>query len=265
MLPLHPKGLVQHTGQPLSRLLAGTLLAGLLSGAVLMLPLCQCWLPVVDEAITRTPSKTVIAQATLKSSIEGQRLLAANRFISVNMVLGPHEVSSSTSDVRLLLQEHHLRVGSIAGFIDFSYPGGYQINLDSSALMPWWTSRKPFILSLIWLVISFSLVGSWLGLALIYCLPIRWLAALFGRSLRSAKAFALGLLGLGPGAIIALLAALLYGNERLSLQEYLLAMALHWVVPWIWIVLSLRHIPLDATQDNPFTHQGTDQSSNPFL
>ena len=213
----------------------------LMGGGIMVCPVLQ-WVPVIEKGMEAVPEGTHVKFGRLQSPFHGFLKLAHNRFLSIELRNGSIARSQSASDVRMVVGEKGMLVGSLAGYIQLPYFNGYVIPLDAQNLLPWWLSRKGLLFVMGWMLTAAMLVVSWVCLSLLYVLPLDVLIRGMKRLCTRQRVFKLALIGLFPGAVLASIATLLYGLGYLPLQEYLLAMLLHIPFSWIWILLALSLI-----------------------
>ena len=235
-----------------------------MGGGIMVCPVLQ-WVPVLEKGMEAVPEGTHVRFGQLQSPFQGSLELAHNRFLSIELRNGSIARSQSASDVRVVVGEKGMLVGSLAGYVQVPYWNGYVIDLDAQNLLPWWLSRKGLLFVMGWMLAAVMLVVSWVCLSLLYVLPLGVLIRAMKRLCSRQRAFKLALIGLFPGAVLASIATLLYGLGYLPLQEYLLAMVLHLPFSWIWILLALRALPPSGLSPNPFVLQTTQDRRNPFL
>ena len=229
--------------------------------------------------MTQFPAGSVVEKQRFTTPSPTSANLASNRHISVSVRTDHQTEISATSDVRIILDESGIRVGSLLGYLDIAYPAGYIVDLDPDQLQPWWLSRSYFFylgsFALLW--VGFSVM--WRLLAGIYLFPVFILAYLWGRCSPVGTIFRLNLMALMPPALFMAAALALYGLERCNLQVLLVANVIHIPMSWLIILLSVRKLELQSRlpavspeeklpQDNPFEpkeSRSQDRSKrNPF-
>lgn len=221
------------------------------------------WLPVLESALKVCPEGVLFESGRLVAAEPTSKILASNTFFSIAIRTHPGLESASTSDVRVLLDEAQLRIGSLAGFLSIPYPPGFTMHLDSNNLYPWWSSRRFFVCLVGWGCMWAGILACWCMLAAIYAMPFHLLAYLFCRECSSRLAFRMNLMSLIPPALFMTLALVLYGQQRLHLQELLVACVIHIPLAWILALLSLFH--LDRRPSRTASRgQDVEPSPNPF-
>jgi hypothetical protein len=155
------------------------------------------------------------------------------------------------------LGERDFKVYSQLGFVQGRYPAGWRIGLNRGEAAPWWGAWAPPILGIAALLVIVSLLLCWTILAALYAGPA-WLAGFFAnRALSFADSWRLAGAALMPGCVLLTAAIFFYGMGFLDLIRLGLAVAAHLILGWIYIWLSIRHLPLhpesEAIKRNPFT------------
>jgi hypothetical protein len=258
------RGIADWADQFRTGVLIYTLAMGFLIASVVGWFLWTKWLPVWESSLAQLPAGSVIEKQRFATPTPTSVSLTSNRFISISVRTDPQSEISATSDVRVILDESDLRVGSLFGYMHLPYPEGYIIDLDPVQLQPWWLSRSYFFylggFTLIW--IGFSVL--WRVIAAIYWVPVFILTYLWGRTSSVGTIFRLNLLSLMPPALFMTVALALYGLEQLNLQEFLVANAIHIPMGWGIILLSVRKLEVRSLRPSTDSSESKKTRTNPF-
>ncbi len=255
-LPVTPRGVAAFAHASLGRLWLVQTVCALLAAGVVTGFLAVDWFPVTAKAIERMPAEGQIYDGALRWAGEAPVRLAENRFLSISVDPNRAGQLRSTSHVQLDFSRSSVRVYSLFGFIEAAYPRGYVIAFNRHELKPWWGAWSPALLALAFLAVLAGLWVTWAALATVYSAPV-WLLAFFtnqtpgwGGSWRLAGA------ALMPGALFMIGALVVYGLAGLEVLHLLLALVLHFLVGWLYVVICpflLAPAPGTAAQArNPF-------------
>jgi hypothetical protein len=162
----------------------------------------------------------------------------------------------STTDFEIELGRHGLRLRSLLGYVTWDYPEGYRIGLSRTEFMAWWGAWRMPALAIIGSVAFIGQFLYWAVLAFLYAAPIRFIAFYAdrgGSSLTCLRAAAAALL---PSSVVMGAVIVLYGLGRIDLVGLLFGWALHFLVGWVYVLLtpfSLRRMPtVPKRRANPF-------------
>jgi hypothetical protein len=207
-----------------------------------------------------------IRAAHLEWTGSSPQLLAESRFLSVVVDRDRAASRRIEADVELTLERDCLRVHSLFGYLDVTYPGGWVIAVNRPQVESWWGAHRMAVFASVGVVAMVGLCVCWIVLAVPYSLVARFVGFWFDARLTWAGAWRLSSAALLPGALVMAGAIFLYGGQRLNLVGLLLALPLHLVVGWGYLLVAPARLPRrsDALTkgSNPF-RTSTDPG-NPF-
>jgi hypothetical protein len=238
----------------------------LLACAMVLWFIARNWFPVITQAIKQMPEAGEIRSGRLIWNGDSPVSLADNRFLAIAVDLKHEGQARSPAHVAVELGEQDVRIFSLLGYIDGRYPPNWWLGLNRTEAMPWWGAWTPPILGIVAIGVIVTLLLSWSVLATIYAGPA-WLIGFFAnRDLSLGGSWRLCGAALMTGCVVQMAAIFLYGLGFLDLVRLGVSFAVHFVVGWVYIWLSIRKLPLHpdsaAAKGNPFTHSGTTEKSD---
>jgi hypothetical protein len=214
------------------------------------------WFPAIDEAIRHLPASGEIRAGKLVWTDDTPKRLAEGHFLALAVDLNHEGMARSPAHLAVEFGEQDVKVFSLFGFMQRSYPRKWTLAFNRNELEPRWGAWRPAILAVVAGAVIIGLLGSWAGLATVYFLPA-WLAGFFAnRDLTLAGSWLLAGAALMPGALFLTGSIVCYGLGALDLVRLGAACALHFAVGWIYVLLGLwrRSLhPEATTAKNPFT------------
>lgn len=258
--PLTPAGVAAFAGATFVRLLAVAAAVAAIVAVTVGAFCSDVWFPTVREAIARLPETGEIRQGRLAWPGERVVLLAEGRALSIVVDLDHRGELGREADFSLQFGLADLRVWSLLGYVDFAYPASYRIAASRGDLEPWWAAREPLLLAGIFAATLLALLLLWALLATACCGPV-WVVAFFGnRRLTLAGAWKLAAAAQLPGALLLAVLVLGYTFGTLSLIRFSFGVLLHFIVGWVFALVSPGCLPEDTTtrkpKENPFTTGG---------
>jgi len=228
----------------------------------LMLLLGQHWSPVLDSAISKLPEQGGLHKGRLQWPETPSGTLAGNRFLLIIVDPNGEQQHGQLADFQIELRSESWILGSILGYLEFPYAlQTFQINRTKQ--IPWWGSRRPFLLIGISLSIGLTYGFVCLLLGLIGIWPAKTVAYFsdrqggFGPLLRLSTAA-----WLPPGALIAT-ASFCYALNLLPLVGFLIMIPICCMAGWIYLFFSPFFLPNTVHSDrNPFDEGG--EQENPI-
>jgi hypothetical protein len=256
--PLTPRGAAAFARAPTGRLFTMQLVVALIGAAIVVWFLNRNWYPVIRHAIDAAPEQGEIRGQTLDWTGAPSVRLAENRFLALAVDLDHSGQVRSPAHIGVEFGRQDFKVYSLFGFLNFSYPASCRVWFNRTELLPWWGAWAPAILGLAALAVIAGLLLTWMALSTLYCGPV-WLIGFFAnRDVSLGGSWRLAGAALMPGALLLEFALLLYGAGVLDPLRLLVACAAHFVVGWVYLILSPFAVPLlpsaVAEKGNPFTH-----------
>jgi hypothetical protein len=213
--------------------------------------------PVLVAAIRKMPDEAIIRNGRLEGVSTG--LLAERKFLSVAIDLGDRGGVGQIADLQLELHKRNVWIcpsyRSLAGVILFRYPASGSRPVSRANLEPWWDAWKPMCYVGILMAVGLGLLVIWTVLAAIYTPVIRVIAYFGDRSLRLGQCWNLAGAALMPGALLMVLAIVLYGSQVIDLIGLIVLSAFHFVLGWVYVSvapLSAPRLARETAVVNPF-------------
>ena len=255
--PLTPRGVAAFAHAKWGRLWLVQLLVAVAAAAGLAWAIHSCWFGIISAAVDHLPAQGSIRGGKLLWDTDSPQVLAENRFLAITVDLDHQGQARSPAHLQVEFGRSRVRVFSLLGFLDRAYPRGYTIAFNRAELIPWWGAWAPAFLAIIVGGAVAGLLGVWQVLAVLYA-PAAWLVAFFAnRSLTFRQAIRLAGAALMPGALAMLAAILFYALALLDPIQLLAALALHFVLGWVFVFVSPFFLPRHpeapaSPRQNPF-------------
>lgn len=266
-LPLQPitfGGVASFARARLKRLILVQFIVAVCAGVTMVFLAATVLAPVITQAIASLPGEGAVRDGSLVWSTNAPVKLGENPFLSI--VVDPDENNDfgQTSDFQLELNHRQVKIRSLLGYLRVPYAGGWVIYLNRPEADPWWGARKPFILGGIGLGTVAGLFLCWGVLATVYSGPARLIAYFTDRDASWFGCWKLCGAALMTGALVFTLALWLYGCQQLPLVGLLLALLLHVLIGWAYVIVATLRLPLLADvrpkKVNPFRPADTTQT-----
>jgi hypothetical protein len=247
---------------PIGRLWLVQLIVAIAAGGTLVWFIATAWEPSIREGIRRLPNQGGVRGGQLEWPDVGNTRLAEGRFLTWMATPGVESNPGQVSDLQVEFGDAAVKVRSFFGFVALPYPRGWSIEVNRTALEPWWGAWRPAVYAAVFGGGVVGLFVAWWVLAFLYAFPARLMAALGGRSATWWQCWKLCGAALMPGALIFTLAIGLYGLQRLSLPTLLVFVPLHLGIGWIYVLVAPGRLPriesasAEEAPANPFEAQG---------
>jgi hypothetical protein len=256
--PLTPRGVAAFATASFGRLWLVQLIVAGFAGLCVIWFLNRAWLPVVAEAIQQLPGESEIRRGKLNWAGSSPEVLAENRFLAVAIDLKHEGQARSPAHVQVELGERTVKIISILGFVERSYPVGWRVGLSRTEAEPWWGAWRPASLAVSGGATAVALMAIWGILGLFYSAPA-WLLAFFAnRQGKWVGQWRLAQAALLPGALVLSLGIVLYGLGALDLLRLFVAAGAHMLIGWVYVVAAIFRLPIQkgegafGAKENPF-------------
>jgi hypothetical protein len=270
-------GVARYASARVGRLLGVALLFSLLPAAVLSRIAGHCWWPVITEAVDQLPESARIEGGVLQVREKETRLLAANQFLSLQLVPGDMPEESAGVDLSVQLGKEALVTGSLFGESIFPYPVALTVTLDRKEVWPVWGAWKGPLLAGVLTAAILFLFASWFTMALIYAPLALGIGRMAGREVNFARAWKLSVAAQWPASLLMTFALALYSTGEIGLLFVIIMFGAHFI-PSILNVLTAPFCLPKATppekpvkseksaraRNNPFTPAKPKKGKNPF-
>ena len=254
--PITPRGVAAFATASYGRLFLFQCLIALLGAAAVVWFVATAWFPTIRAAIAQLPSEGVIRNQELQIVRTSAEPLAEGRFLGFAVDLEQQSRATLTGDVRVELHRKSFEICSLLGCWRFVYPHGWEIHFSRPELQPWWGAWQTMLLTILGLSVVFTLLLAWTMLATLYWPVVYLVAYLNDRELKLAQSWRMAAASLLPGALVMIAGILAYGLGTLDLVRFLVVTVLHFLVPWVYLVIS----PLLS----PRVQRGSSATKNPF-
>jgi hypothetical protein len=255
--PLTPRGVAAFAGASFRRLVVTQFVLAFIAAVAVAHFFHSACFPAVQAAIDNLPLTGQIQSGRLAWTA-GPQMLADGRFLAFD-VDPDHsaQLRSVTADIQIEFGHDTVRVMSIFGFADFSYPAGETVPFNQPQLDPLWKAWRAEILFLIAAAAIIIFPVIWWILAVIYFLPVWLMGYLANRELNLKGSLKLSGAAILPGALLMTAAIILYTLGVLNLIAFLFVFAAHFVLHWLYLFSAQFFLPRGAVAtatpgENPF-------------
>jgi hypothetical protein len=271
--PLTPRGVAAFARAPLRRLLLVQFIFALLAAIAVVWFLRTAWFPTVRQAIENLPAQGAMKSGKLNWPGESPEWLAEGHFLAFDVDTNHSGLLRSPAQIQIEFGQEDIFFYSLAGYREWPYPAEWNLGYNRAALQPWWGAWEPPIQWLAFAGTLFWCLANWWLLATIYFLPV-WLSGFFAnRALSFRQSWKLSGAALMPGALLMIMAIVLYGFALLDVVQFAAVVVAHFIVGWVYVVwsvcvspkLSANAVPAKnpfvTAQENPVP---TKPPENPF-
>jgi hypothetical protein len=256
--PLTPRGVAAFAPASFGRLWLVQLIVACFAGLCVLWFLNGAWAPVVTEAIRQFPGRSEIRRTKLSWAGLTPEVLGENRFVALTVDLKHEGQARSPAHVQVELGENTVKIISILGFVESSYPAGWRVGLSRAEAEPWWGAWKPALLALSGGATAIALMLIWAVLGLLYSAPAWVLVFFVNRQTNWAGVWRLAQAALLPGALVLSLGIVLYGLGVLDLLMVFVATGTHIIIGWVYVVAAVFRLPMQKEEGVP------NAKANPF-
>jgi hypothetical protein len=252
--PITPRGVAAFARASFERLLVVQAIVALMTAAVVVWILSSGIFPTINTAIAALPDSGEIHGGKLDWRDDSPVLLAEGRTIALSVDLEHGGALRSPSDFQFEFGRDSVRVFSLFGEAEFSYPPDYVIAANQTDAKPAWGAWAPDILGIAAIGTFAGLLLIWAVLATLYALPV-WLICLFGnRDLNFGASWRLAGAALMPGALLLTFSLAAYELGAFDIVQLCFAFVMHLIIGWIYLFVSPLFLRRAAPKGkkNPF-------------
>jgi hypothetical protein len=254
--PLTPRGVVAFACAPLRRLLLVQFLFALLAAMALVWFLRTAWFPTIRQAVAQLPERGDLNSGKLNWYENSPQLLAEGHFLAFVVDTNHTGALRSPAQIQVEFGRDDIFFYSLAGYRAWPYPTEWKVGFNRAELQPWWGAWEPPMQWLAFAGMLFWCMASWWLLATVYFLPV-WFGGFFAnRDLNFRQCWKLAGAALMPGALMMIMAIIVYGLGVLDLVQLAAAVGAHLIVSWVYLVWSVWTAPKllasAAPPANPF-------------
>ena len=258
--PITPRGVAAFARASFERLFVVQAMVALLAAAAVVWCLSDGIFPTVVAAISQLPDVGEIHGGRLDWRDDSPVMLAEGRILAFSVDLDHGGSLRSPADFQFEFGSDSVRIFSLFGETEISYPDGYVIAFNVTDARPAWGAWAPDILGLAAIGTFFGLLLIWVLLATLYFFPA-WLICLFSnRDLNFRASWRLAGAALMPGALLVSLSVVLYDLGGFDIVQLCFAFGMHIVLGWLYLFVSPMFLnrALPKEKKNPFV-----QGANP--
>ena len=256
--PVTPRGVAAFARASFGRLFLVQNVFALLAAVSITWLLANKFFPTVTSAIGQLPATGDISNGKLNWPDDSPKLLAEGDFLAISVDLDHGGQLRSSAQFQFEFGENSLCLYSLFGTAEIFYPPGQSFYFDRPDLQPLWGAWRPEILGLTAFAVFFGLLLAWALLATVYFLPV-WLISFYAnRDLNFRQSWRLAGAAFMPGALLLTLAIVLYGFGVFDVVQLCFAFAMHFVIGWIYLFVSVLFLnrALPSEKKNPFQSPG---------
>ena len=253
--PFTPRGVAAFAHARPGRLLLVQFFVALLAAASAAWFLQDSVFPVIRTAIQNLPATGEIRSAKLHWRGDSPMLLAAGRFLALDVDLDHSGKINSTADVQIEFGRETVWSSALLGYTEIPYPSGAIVPFNRTELEPRWGAWRAEILFLAAAATVIGLLASWWLLATVYFLPVWTLGFFVNRDLNFRRSWKLSGAALLPGALLLAAGILLYDFGAVNLVQLGFIFGAHFILGWIYLFVSLLFVPgisAAVSGTNPF-------------
>jgi hypothetical protein len=253
--PLTPRGVAAFARARLSRLLLVQLVVASLAATAVIWFLSNGWFSTVRAAIRSLPATGAIRSGRLDWPGNSPQLLADDRLLAFIVDTNHSGQVHSPADVQFEFSRETVRVYSLLGYAEWTYPRDWTIACNRTELEPVWGAWEPEWLAITVLAVVAGLLLVWALLATVYFVPAWLIAFVMNRALDFRGSWKLAGAAVLPGGLLLTVAIVLYGLGGLDLVQCGFCFSLHFVLGWVYLFVSQFFLPrLESTpKRNPFS------------
>ena len=274
--PFTLRGVASFAQSGWGRLFAWQLIVAITLGGSVLLVLAQHWAPVVDQAIREhMPTETGLKDGRLIWPNNQPKVFARNSYLCLAVDSEGTGNHGQMADIQIELRRDSWVCRSILGYSKFQY-SKQDLPLTRKQFVPWWGSRRPFLLLGSAVVIGLLFWLGWLGLGLIGVWPAKIITYYADRESGFGKLWRMSSAALLPTGVLMAMGFLCYAMRLLPMVGLLILFPLHLILGGAYLFFStflLSKVMVDPA--NPFDDNspantrekelGESDPANPFV
>ena len=251
--PFTLRGVASFAQSGWGRLFAWQLIVAISLGGSVLLVLAQHWAPVVDQAIREhMPTETGLKDGRLIWPNDEPKVFAQNSYLCLAVDSEGTENHGQMADFQIELRRDSWICRSILGYSKFQY-SKQDLPLTRKQFVPWWGSRRPFLLLGSAVVIGFLFWLGWLGLGFIGIWPAKIITYYADRESEFGKLWRMSSAALLPTGVLMTMGFLCYSMRLLPMVGLLILFPLHLILGGEYLFFSTFLLPkVVMNLANPF-------------
>ena len=264
--PFTLRGVASFAQTDWNRLFVWQLVVLIALGGSVLLVLSQHWAPVVNRAIGQhMPVETGLKEGRLIWPDDEPKVFDHNQYLCLAVDPEGTGDHGHMADVQIELQRDSWVCRSIFGYLEFGYPM-QDWPLTRNQFVPWWGSRRPFLLLGSAAIVGFLFWLGWLGLGLIGICPAKIIAYYSDRESGFSKLWRMSSAALLPTSGLLMMGFLCYATRLLSLMGLLTLISFHLILGGVYLFFSTFFLPkVVADPVNPFEENFPTNADNEEL
>jgi hypothetical protein len=137
-----------------------------------------------------------------------------------------------------------------------AYPLGWHFPVNRTDSLAWWDAWSVMLLAMAGFGTVVGLMVIWWSLATLYCLIPRIVGFFGDRDITLGGAWRLSAAALVPGSVTMLFGMVCYGLGLFDWVHFLLVSAIHFAVPWLYLVAAPLQLGRRVVKERPFEKAG---------
>ena len=235
------------------RLLAWQLVMSIALGGGVLLVLGQHWARVIDRAVeNHLPPEFGLRAGELIWPDDKPQVFARNAYLCLLVDPAGAQSHGQLADVQIELRRKSWVFRSLFGQVEFDYLQR-DVPLTREQFVPWWGSRRPFLL--LGAGAAVGLAG-WLGglaLGFLFAWPAKLLAWFLDRDPRTGPLWRVAAAAFLPASALLAMGVLCYALRLLPLMGLLVLVPVHLLAGLGWLTGAVFRLPrVDPVAENPF-------------
>lgn len=253
--PLTPSGVARFATTSFDRLWYFQVGVALLSAGIAVWFLQTVFFSTLRDSIQSLPDEGNLVLGELQIPIRSIVPMAENPWLAFSLDLDQSIVSSPRRDLELRWSRTALQLCTQFGQRQIPYPL-WNAPFNRVELTAGWDAWRPFVWALVALATFAGLMVTWVCLSTFYCAVPKIFAYFADRQLTFGGAWKMCAAGLLSGALLADAGMILFALGWIDLNRFLAVFTLHFLVPCVYIALSVLHLDLTSVR--------VEQKRNPF-
>lgn len=234
--PLTFRGVASFADASLTWLGSFQFLVALLTGISVLTLFELAWRPSVETAMESLSGTNRIHAGLLEWNGPAPVRLGTGSFLSFVVDPRDERAAGRPTDVEIILGEESARVRSLPGQITIPYPKTVSIDLNPTAVRPWWGAWHLFLLVGLSAGAVLLVAIAWALLAAVYAPFLLVFCFYTDRRLTPAGAWKLAAAALLPGALCLDASILAYAFGYLGMLQLLVICMLHLAIGWMFVL-----------------------------
>ena len=251
--PFTLRGVASFAQTGWGRLFAWQFIVAITLGSSVLLVLVQHWAPVMNRAIgEHMPAETGLKEGRLIWLDDEPKVFAHNKYLCLAVDPEGAGDHGHMADVQIELRRGSWVCRSILGYSELEY-SMQDWPLTRKQFLPWWGSRRPFLLLGSGIVIGLLFWLGWIVLGLIGICPAKIVVFFTDRESELGKLWRMSSAALLPAGALLAMGFLCYAMGLLPMMGLLVLFPLHLILGGVYMFFSTFFLPKAVVDSaNPF-------------